>query len=197
MSREAKDIYDRLARILSYPRAEFRADLEQCRSCLAEGHGESVALLGAFGDATAALSYQQMEELFAQTFDLNPQTNQEIGWHLFGESYDRGAFLVWMRQQLKAYGLVESVELPDHLTHVLQVLGRMEKSEADAFSSEAVLPAVQRMLPGVTGKDNPFEQVLRAVELVLTARHGPARAPRVRLPQLDPQHAMGCAAQEV
>ncbi len=197
MSREAKDINDGLARLLSYTRPEFRADLEHCRMCLAEEHADAVGLLDAFEAATADLSCTQMEELFTRTFDLNPQTNQEIGWHLFGESYDRGAFLVWMRQQLRYFGLVESGELPDHLTHVLQVLGRMERPEADAFATEAVLPAVQRMLPGVKGKDNPFEQVLRAVELVLTARHGPARPPRVRLPQFEPQHAMGGVAQEV
>lgn len=197
MSRDLMNMYDGLARLLSYPRHEFRTDMEHCREYLIQEHSDAAKLVDAFGDATAEHSYDQMEELFARTFDLNPQCSQEVGWHLFGESYDRGAFLVWMRQQLRKYDLTESVELPDHLTHVLWVLGRMERAEADAFSAEAVLPAVQKMLPGLTGKDNPFEQVLRTVELILTARHGSARPRRARLPLLEPQHAMPNIAQEV
>ncbi len=41
------------------------------------------------------------EELYTRTFDLNPVCALEIGWHLFGEDYERGAFLVRMRDQLR------------------------------------------------------------------------------------------------
>src|SRR6266568_3182701 len=56
------------------------------------------------------------QELYVQTFEFNPACTLELGWHLFGENYERGEFLVRMREQLRRHGIAESNELPDHLT---------------------------------------------------------------------------------
>jgi len=37
------------------------------------------------------------------TFDINPACALEVGWHLFGEDYMRGQFLVRMREELSKY----------------------------------------------------------------------------------------------
>lgn len=183
-------IYDLLAPLLAYPRSDYRAHIERCREALTEVNLEAASLIAAFERETRDDAPAQVEERFTRTFDLNPQCNLEAGWHLFGENYDRGAFLVWMRAQLRNFGLTESGELPDHLTHVLLVLARMDSAEADRFATEAVLPALQRMLAGLKGKKNPYENVLRAVQRVLTANHGEARQRGTRLPLLAPHEAI-------
>ena len=63
-----------------------------------------------------------LEEAFTGTFDVNPACALEVGWHLFGEEYARGMFLVRMREELRKYGLAESSELPDHVSHVLAIV---------------------------------------------------------------------------
>ena len=182
------EIYDLLTPLLAYPRAEHQAHIMRCREALTHSHSEAAAFLSAFERETQDDTIDRVEERFTRTFDLNRQCNLEIGWHLFGENYDRGSFLVWMRQQLRDFGLAESGELPDHLTHVLLVLARMESEDADQFATEAVLPALQRMLSEL--KENPYENVLHAVQSVLTANHGEARQRGTRLPLLASHHAI-------
>ncbi len=187
-------LYELLADLLRYPDAAWSARLAACRRALAGPAAEHVSHLE---EGTRALSLEEREELHMRTFDCNPTCALEVGWHLFGESYDRGAFLVWMREQLQTYGLPESAELPDHLTHVLPLLARLPGPDADRFATECVLVAVQRILAGFAGKDNPHEHGLRAIETTLTARHGPARTEAVPLPVALPYDAELGRADEV
>jgi nitrate reductase delta subunit len=148
------EIYDRLANLLEYPRE--RPELS--------GAGP---LLAGFAQDIQALSLEQIQELYVHTFELSPVCSLEIGWHLFGEAYERGEFLVKMRQELRRYGVPESSELPDHLTYVLRLVSRMEPEEATKFISAFLLPALEKMRAGLEGKNNPYEKVLAAIDSVL------------------------------
>jgi nitrate reductase assembly molybdenum cofactor insertion protein NarJ len=76
-----------------------------------------------------------------------------------------------MRQHMRRFDVPEDTELPDHITHVLAVLGRMESEEANNFAVKSVLPALEKMLAGLEGKDSLYENVLGALQSVLTDRH--------------------------
>ncbi len=115
-----------------------------------------------------------MQELYVQTFEFNPACTLEIGWHLFGENYERGEFLVRMRQQMRRYGVAESTELPDHLTHLLPLLDRMERAEAAGLATEFVLPALQKIK---LDEQNPYQAVLGGIERALLAEFGRATRP--------------------
>ena len=65
----------------------------------------------------------QLEELYTRTFDLNPVCTPEVGWHIYGEQYRRGRFLVQARELLKIVGVDERGELPDHLMSLLPAGG--------------------------------------------------------------------------
>jgi nitrate reductase delta subunit len=129
----------------------------------------AAGLLARFAGRVHELSTEALQELFTQTFDLNPVCSLELGWHLFGETYDRGTMLVKMREQLRAYGIQETEELPDHLTHALALLARMPRDAAEDFTAACVLPALEKMLAALKGKQNAFEDVLLAVEGLLHA----------------------------
>ncbi|MBZ0171097.1 MAG: hypothetical protein K8E66_01830, partial [Phycisphaerales bacterium] len=113
-------------------------------------------------------------------------------------NYDRGTFLVWMRQQLREASLPETHELPDHISHVLRILGRMEPADAEGFSCICVLPAMNRVRDALRGDGNPFEMVVEAVCMFLEARHGPAvqNDEGVSLPVLQ-QHEQLVAKEEL
>ena len=165
-------LYDSLAALLAYPSPGYRRRLAECEAVLADHHAEASGLLQRFSEGIAGLGLGDLEELFTQTFDLDPACSLEVGWHLFGENYTRGEFLVKMRKQLRRHRLPESTELPDHLTHVLSAVSRMEPGEADRFTMDHVLPALEKMLTALRGKDSPYVHVLEAIRAVLLSPYG-------------------------
>lgn len=164
-------LYDALAGLLRYPGADFQQRLAECRALLVE-QTEALALLEKFALGIQGCSTEDLEELFTQTFDLDPICSLEVGWHLYGENYSRGEFLVTMRQAMRQHRVEESTELPDHLTHVLAVLCRLESRQADRFTMDHVLPALEKMLAGLRGKASPYEHLLEAIRSVLLSPCG-------------------------
>lgn len=102
-----------------------------------------------FANALAPLSTGRIQEAFIQAFDMNPNATLEIGWHLFGEQYERGEFLVNLRGRLRAAEIPETGELPDHLLHVLPLLERLEPEDARKFADTFVLPALEKIAAGL------------------------------------------------
>ncbi len=160
-------IYRSIGALLHYPEAGYRWRLAECRQLLAGAVPQAVKCLERFEEETAELNNEQFEELYVQCFDHSPTHALEIGWHLFGEDYHRGALLVRLRQELRRHGLAESTELPDHLTHVLTLLGRMESEEAQSFAQACVAPAMGRLLEGLKKSGSPYLSLLEAVSAVL------------------------------
>lgn len=167
-------LYDQLAALLRYPDAAYLDGVDTCCRALAAAEPDVAARVEQFAAGVRQLPVAELEELFTRTFDINPVCSLEVGWQLFGEEYARGTFLVRMRQEMRRFGLAESTELPDHLTHVLAILGRMEPDRADDFATACVLPAVERMCASLAGKDVPYEHALGALRTFLVARRGAA-----------------------
>ncbi len=176
----AVERFDALGSLLGYPDGKYLARLRRCQDLLADDPG-SEALLNAFAAAVEPMSAESLQELFIQTFDLSPVCTLEVGWHLYGENYERGTFLVRMRSQLREFHLQESDELPDHLSQVLAVLGRMETGAACDFAARFVLPALAKMIEGFKDKQNPFENVMKAIW-----RNVHALCPEIALTASDP-----------
>lgn len=162
-----REICDSFGEILSYPGPIYRKGLEACWARLAVTNRGAAVHLWDLLEKTREMSTRDLQELYTRTFDLNPVCALDVGWHLYGEAYERGRFLVRMREMLRQAGIEEGTELPDHLTAVLPALGRLAPDEAAAFASAYVLPAVRRMLEGLSGQENPYENVLAAVRLLL------------------------------
>jgi nitrate reductase molybdenum cofactor assembly chaperone len=149
--------YDALARLFEYPDESY---VQRCRDA---GLSESA-------DELAKLSVSGIQELYISTFDWNPATSLDLGWHLYGDQYERGEFLVRMREELRRHGVAESKELPDHLTHTLCLLGRMNATDAEKFAREFTAPAVAKLLAALDQKNTPFAAAVRAVREALPAK---------------------------
>ena len=160
-------IYNALVALLTYPEADYPQRIEASVGVSPEDCRKQ---LQQFAVQMRGLRTDQLQELFTQTFDLNPMCSLELGWHLFGENYERGLLLVRVREELRRHGLAESTELPDHLTHVLRLVERMEHETAADFVVACVLPALEKMLQAVRDKKNPFENVLLAVRSLLRSQ---------------------------
>ncbi len=163
-----------LAGVLRYPYDGYAEGVERCVETLAGSDPDAAPLLGAFLGRARERSVEELQALFTETFDLDPVCSLEVGWHLFGERYERGRFLVTMRAELRRLGVAESTELPDHITHALLALDRMEPDEGAQFVRAFLRPALGKMRAGLEGKSNPFENVLLAIARVLDRRYPPS-----------------------
>jgi nitrate reductase delta subunit len=123
-----------------------------------------------FAKAVAALSVTELEETYTRVFDLNPDATLDIGWHLFGEDYARGEFLVHLRQKAREYGVAETTELPDHLTRVLPLLARMPEEEASEFASKFVLPALAKIAKTLARAASPYATMIAALQVRLETK---------------------------
>jgi len=174
--------WDAVATLLGYPDERHRAQLAEACAVLRadrEFPAEPVSVLAGFLEGTAP---EELEEHYTRTFDINPQCTLEIGWHLYGEDYARGAFLVELRQTMRALGVEEGPELPDHLPSVLRALGRMAEPQAEVFSVCFLQPALFRMIGSYAEPGAPYRHLLRGVLAALEADFGPTDAELAAMP---------------
>jgi len=157
---------DRLAELLEYPGEAHAARAERAIADLASWRGELRETLAPIAAHVDSLSVAELEEAYTRTFDISPDCALEVGWHLYGENYTRGAFLVEMRGRMRALGLAESAELPDHLTHVLAVIGRLPQQEARQLARDYLLPSLAKMAEKLPA-DRPHACVLAAIDWVI------------------------------
>ena len=168
-------IFEHLAGLYEYPGAGYADRVGACRLALTGNHPESGKALKGFEDHCSGLNPGQLEEMFTRTFDFDPKRALEVGWHIFGEEYARGALLVRLRQKLRENDIEESAELPDHMTHVLVLLGRLEGDSADQLAGLYVLPALDLLLVAVADTECPYEPLLKVTREVVAAEHPEAK----------------------
>ena len=165
-------VMDAFARLLSYP-DQHTAQAAELLYIVLQGEIEEAARdISQFGTFLEQHESWQVEEAFTGTFDVNPACALEIGWHLFGEEYARGMFLVRMREELRKYGLPESAELTDHIAHVLAVVAAMPEDEAAKFVTACVQPAIEKMNQALAENDSPYRHVISALANVIAQRWG-------------------------
>ncbi len=172
-------LLDAIAGLYTYPEGGgFAQRVAACRERVDErfpGRGE---MLSALLERSRGMSRGEVEEMFTRTFEINPVCALEVGWHVYGEEYARGALLVRLREELRRHDIPEITELPDHLTHVLQLLGRLEPELADDLAGRYVLPALAKMLAAIEGKDCPYEELLAMTRDVVRDTHDPMEFPQ-------------------
>ncbi len=172
--REAQAPLAALGALLAYPDGTFGERLAACARELAAVPLEVSSAFESFRSLVADKDVRELEELYTRTFDMNPACSLEVGWHLFGEQYERGAFLVRMRQEMRRFALAEDHELPDHMVHALSVASRMEAGEARRFESESIAPAVRKILEGMAEESNPYRHLMKAISALLPPSADPS-----------------------
>jgi len=159
-------VHDALAELFEYPRdghaARTRHLVDDVAAAL-PGVRDDLEPLARFAE-THGLG--ECEERYVRTFDANAERALEVGWQVFGEQYERGAFLVDLRGRMRTLGVAETTELPDHLTQVLRLLGRMDEDDARTLVARAVTPSLARVRGNVEA-DDPYAGAIDAVTKTL------------------------------
>jgi nitrate reductase delta subunit len=168
---------DRLSTLFAYPGDGY------AERAAASARALGLTPLRAFAEAVADLPATELQERFVEAFDLDPDCSPDLGWHLFGERYERGEWLASLRGDLRRLAVEDSAELPDHLANVLRILARDDAPQARALA-ELVAPALARLEAALARRDSPFRHAVAAVRHVTTQMQagppGPAGGPPER-----------------
>ncbi|HMR98014.1 MAG TPA: molecular chaperone TorD family protein [Anaerolineales bacterium] len=163
-------LFDSFAALLEYPSAGFGEETQQCLELMRSINPEAADVFEEFANAIEGYSVQRMQELFTTTFDMQPVCYPYIGFHLYGESYKRGAFMAQLNEAYHAIGYSAEQELPDNLSVILRFIGFDSENRTREFSqallSDGVLPALEKMLKVFgEGSENPYFAILSALNL--------------------------------
>ncbi|GAB4370866.1 MAG: hypothetical protein Kow0042_13270 [Calditrichia bacterium] len=113
---------------------------------------------------------QELEEIYTRTFDLQMVCYPYVGYHLFGESYKRGAFLAELKARFTKYQFSEGNELPDHLAVLLRFLSIFsDEEERMALIEDALIPALTPMLKPFVSESDLYKFLLTAILIILKA----------------------------
>ena len=109
------------------------------------------------------------QEEYVEAFDFDPGCTLDVGWHLFGETPERGAFLSILREDLARAGVREGEDLPDHLPTLLRLIA-CEDEESAAALATILAPAVARLHEHLAARGSAFAGTIDAVARALDAR---------------------------
>lgn len=164
-----------LADALRYPAPGRLVALRDAVRALPDG--EIKTALSAFLRSIEPLTLGAWEELHTRTLDLDPPAAPYIGYQMWGDSYQRGAFMAQMNRALAEAGIDREGELPDYLGACLRYLAAAPQPLPELV--EVFGPAVDRMQKGLSEAqpDSPYLQLLRAARAAApeAATQGTAR----------------------
>ena len=162
-----------VADLIDYPGAAAaamaRRVLESPPAWLAQASPELQDLMRAFAQAVLALPRGRWEEIYTETFDLQPDLTLNLGHQLFGENWKRSSLLIELQALMPRYGVNCGTELPDHLAPLLRLLAAAPSADAEVreLRAECIRPAL-RTLSGKLAADHPYTPLLQALTLLLT-----------------------------
>ncbi len=201
MQTPRQERFDTIGRLFRYPTEQYAADAAALAATLAALGSRAAEPLSRFASFAQSVTLHELEETFTRTFDLSPACAAEIGWHLFGEEYLRGLFMVRIRNEMRERGLEETGELPDHVVHLLAVIAAMENDSARELARACMCPAVGKMQRSLEGGDPPFRPLVDALaELLLEEFDLPREAleaeegDTAEFIHSDPLHGPACGA---
>ena len=155
-----------LARLLSYPNAQLRADLDDMGQILLSEKaitGARLTELNALINGLARGNTLDNEAEYVEVFDRGRATSLHLFEHVHGDSRDRGPAMIDLTQTYEKAGLfLGPDELPDYLPVVLEFVSTQPPKEARAFLGEmahifnAIFNALQL-------RNSPYASVLGAL----------------------------------
>jgi nitrate reductase molybdenum cofactor assembly chaperone NarJ/NarW len=153
------------AKILDYPQPALA---ELTRECEKQVPGSAVEGLREFRHLVATTPQEKLEEAYTETFDLGMERCPYVGYHLFGDGYNRSKFLQELNARYRARGFEPGSELPDHLSVMLRFLSTCEEeAEREEILQEAIEPALEKMTAISGGPTSAYDPVLRSLAAAL------------------------------
>ena len=158
--------------LLDYPTPDLLSQVRACAELLRLDHPQEAAQIQGFAEYVESTTLGRLEEIYTGTFDMNPACYIFTGYILFGESFNRGKFLVRLQKEYRERCFSAGNELADHLAVMFRFMGVLDSDEhtAQLLLKECFVPVLTKMNTGFKNENenpNPYRQVLRAILSVL------------------------------
>lgn len=137
----------------------------------------AIERLELFANSAEHYSVTELQELYTQTFDLSPMCSPHVGYHIFGESYKRGALMAQLREEYHNLGLSEGSEIPDHLAYLLKYCSVLVNIESKAEVHKELLnlilyPGLSKMVDSFADSTNPYKYLVESLLIWLAPQIG-------------------------
>jgi len=165
-----QELYNLFADLLDYPSGKIQEPLQA--DLLASHYPQVSELINEFFDFIAQTPIPRLEEIYTSTFDLNPTCYPYVGYQLFGDGYQRGEFLVKLKEKYQENGFsYEAQELADHLTIVLRFLATLSPDDnlTQEMLKDGLIPALEKIQEGFKD-NNAYHQLLAALLLIIKSK---------------------------
>lgn len=165
---DMRKVLSKMANLLDYPDEQIHSLTRECRSELSHLDKQAAEHIQQFQEAIKDFPLNGLEEVYTRTFDLQMLCYPYIGYHLFGESYQRGAFLSQLRERFRKYNFSEGKELPDHIGVLLRFLAVVpDDEECRVLVDDGMAPALHQMQKVFEDNKSPYGYLIRALTLLL------------------------------
>lgn len=136
-----------LALLFKYPTSEYPAHAQNYLYKLRLLNRKAAKILEPFVNLVSDLPLGTLQELYTRTFEVQPVTNLDVGYVLFGDEYKRGALLVNLNREMEKADIQCGTDLSDYLPNILKLLPRLENPELRSeMITLIVVPAVVKMI---------------------------------------------------
>ncbi|HEY8054607.1 MAG TPA: molecular chaperone TorD family protein [Terriglobales bacterium] len=129
-------------------------------------------LVEQYAAAAAELTPGRLEEIYAATFDLQPECTLNLSHHLFSDDeWKRSAMLIELKALFQRHALDTAGELPDHLCWLLRLMAAAPEGDAELreVRTRLMLPALRQLQERVRELRNPYPPLLQALYLELSS----------------------------
>ncbi len=158
------NIYGLFADILEYPTSRISDQVREYVAALEVMDGKVKGQVEEFVGFCVKNQLSRLEELYTETFDLQPVCCPYVGYHLFGEDRRRGTFMVKLKEHYRGQDCPLNGELPDHVSVMLRFLSVAGRSDETCdLINYCLIPAVKKMIPLIKNNGNPYKCVLQAL----------------------------------
>lgn len=165
------------AEILDYPQENLVQQVQECETLASASSPEAANLLRQFRNVVEETPNGRLEEIYTGIFDLDSDCHPYVGYQLFGESYERSAFLLELKERYRSCGFEASEnELPDRLSVLLRFLSMSgDEILSQEIIDDGLIPALDKMARAaeeeteerIPRASDPYRQVLQALRRVL------------------------------
>ncbi|MBI2869917.1 MAG: molecular chaperone TorD family protein [Chloroflexi bacterium] len=164
LSSEDKRFCELFAGLLDYPDGSLPGAASRLAGELARSHSPLAGAAQSFAAFAWDNRLEALEELYTQTFDATPATTLYFGYHLFGETPRRSAFLVKLQEAYIAASFSGGAELADHLGVLLRYLAVAgDRDFAAPLLEECLLPVMARLVKELKSGDNPYSLLMTSL----------------------------------
>ncbi|MFK9092902.1 nitrate reductase molybdenum cofactor assembly chaperone [Bacillus salipaludis] len=159
---EYQHIFRLASALLQHPEEEWLT-CEELKNEIAYIENQLVKMLFKyFFQHLQSISYFELCQQYAQTFDFSDKTTLYLTYPIFGENPDRGKALVKLKNEYFEAGFpLESDELPDYLPLILEFC-----SLAPIESAQKMLQihrkSIDQLLKELSLQDSPYQMLLQA-----------------------------------